>query len=139
MEELMLDQFMKLSVQIGEFKGEIKSEINSLRNEMHDGFKAQGQRIDNLEKEVKDMRVDINVQGERIDNLEKEMHDGFNTQIKRIDNLEKEMHDGFNTQSKETLEIRHIIEENTKDTASIFHDIFDSLEKKQNKIVNLNS
>ena len=116
MEQLMLEQFIKLSEQIGEIKTNMNFRFEKLESEMHAGFKAHD---------------------EKISSLESEMRAGFKAHDEKIASLESKMHDGFRQQSMKTDKLQETLDENTKDTAEIFHYIFKGLEKNEKKIINL--
>ena len=98
MEQLMLEQFMKLSEQIGEIKTNMNFRFEKLESEMHAGFKAQDEKIASLESEMRDC---------------------------------------FKQQSMKTDKLQKTLEENTRDTAEIFHYIFKGLGENEKKIINL--
>ena len=127
MEQLMLEQFMKLSEQIGEIKTNMNFRFEKLESEMHAGFKAHNEKISSLESEMH----------EKFDSLESEMRAGFKAHDEKIASLESEMRDCFKQQSMKTDKLQKTLEENTRDTAEIFHYIFKGLGENEKKIINL--
>ena len=139
MEQLMLEQFMKLSAQIGEIKGE----VHSLRTEMKEGFKEVYSVMDARFKEQDEkFEKRFKEQDEKFEQRFKEQDEKFENrfdkQDERFDSLEKEMREGFKQQSKENAAIRQLIYENAQDTSYILHDIIRSLENNGIEVVNFN-
>lgn len=130
MEQLMLEQFMKLSEQIGEIKTDIKFRFEKLESEMRAGFKAHDERFASLEAE---MRAGFKVHDEKFAS-----HDEKITSLEeKVASLEAEMRAGFEQQSIKNDKIQQTLEENFLETAEIFNDIFKILGQNEKKIANL--
>ena len=103
MENVIIEQFVLLSRQIGELEGTLRTEMkegfknleSKLRAEMQEGFKAQDEKIETIKN-----------------SLSIKMNDGFRQLEYKIEKLDEKL------------------EENAIDTANIFNDIFRQMASK---------
>lgn len=132
MDQMMLEQFMKISKQIGELTGNVES----LRKEMKDGFKEHDEKFDVLFKDNAEIKQHLKEHDEKFEAIDEK----FEAIDEKFDVLFKDNADikhQLKSHDNHLERIEDMIKEDAKDTSEILLSIIRSLEHNNIKVLRL--